>query len=214
MVWKLVIGNKNYSSWSLRAWLYLTEGGVKFDEVRIPLYVGDWEAQLKKVSPTMQVPVLLEKGQAVWDSLAIMSYVESKVGWPKDFRGEAMSAAHEMHSGFTGLRAEMPMNLKMKKHSHDLSDDAQRDVDRVKAIWQTALARHDGPYLYGDSLTITDVMYAPVVTRFISYGIPIDDPRTKAYMDAIVALAGMKAWHAAAIAETEIIHKYDALFLY
>ena len=205
---RLVLANKNYSSWSLRAWLYLKESGLAFDEEIVPMYVGDWK---KKLGPAGKLPTLVDGTTEVWDSWAIMTYAQTKgatVGWPTDHAGEAMSVAAEMHSGFMALRGELPMNFKLRT-TLQLSDDAQKDVDRVISIWTTALDR-GSTFLYGDHVTIPDIMFAPVVSRFRTYGVPVS-PLLAKYMDAIEALPSMIEWSNAALAESDTIPHYDAL---
>lgn len=216
---QLVIGNKNYSSWSLRAWLYLTEAGVAFDEVRIPLFTeGDWRERILRYNPSGRVPALVDGDVRVWDSWAIIEHVRHRhevlVDWPDDAtaRGEALSVAAEMHAGFLGLRNELPMNIRASAPGRwtKLSDGTKRDVDRIRTIWTGCLERHAGPYLFGDTFTIADVLYAPVASRFRTYGIELDEP-SRRYVQAVFDRPGMATWCEQARAETERIAFIDAL---
>ena len=214
----LVIGNKNYSSWSLRAWLYLTEAGVAFEEKRIPLFTEGFRDQLRPYNPTCRVPALVDGNVFVWDSWAIIEHVrhsyDVSVDWPSDpvLRGEALSVAAEMHAGFLAVRAELPMNIRMSMQGRweQLSEDARTEVSRIRDIWTRCLERHGGPYLFGSSLTIPDIVYAPVASRFRTYGIELDTA-CEAYVEAIHDIAGMRAWTEAARAETEHLEFVDGL---
>lgn len=216
----LVIGNRNYSSWSLRAWLYLTESGIEFQERRIVLFEPGWKERVMQVSPTGRVPVLWDDDLAVWDSWAIIEHARTahggSVGWPEDpaIRAHAMSVAAEMHAGFLNVRNDLPMNLRAPPAdpSVTLARESERtriEVERIRTIWTECLERHGGPFLFGD-LTIADIMYAPVATRFRTYGVMMDEHH-EAYVEAIFGLEGMKTWVAAAREETESIGFIDEL---
>jgi glutathione S-transferase len=200
----LYIGNKNYSSWSLRPWLALKEGSVAFDEVQIPLYQPDSRAKLLLAGPTAKVPVLHHGPVRVWESLAICEYAAelfpSAHLWPLDpaLRAHARSISNEMHAGFAALRTHMPMDMRARKAPKSINDQVRADIARVTSIWKECRMRfgHGGQLLFG-SFTIADAMFAPVVSRFTTYGVDVDSV-SKAYMDAIWALPAMRAWKEAA----------------
>ena len=203
----LVIGSKNYSSWSLRPWLLLRAFDVAFDEILLPLDTPEFYARIGNYSPTGRVPVLHDGEVRVWDSLAIAEYANERWlggrGWPADVaaRAHARAISAEMHSGFSALRMELPMNCRKRVQNHPTSADAQRDIARVKAIWRQMRERFGagGAFLFG-ALGIADAMYAPVVLRFVSYGFALD-PAERAYADAILALPAMREWLAATVNE-------------
>jgi len=199
----LVVGNKNYSSWSLRPYLALAHTGAKFDEIMIPLDQPDTKENIKRHSPTGRVPVLLHDGVSIWDSLAIMEYIaelfpEAKL-WPDDraARAWARSVSAEMHSGFATLRQELPMDLR-KRVTKTWSAQAEADIQRILASWETCRAAFasKGPYLFG-AFSNADCMYAPVVGRFFTYGVPVTGA-AREYMDTIWALPSMQTWLEAA----------------
>ncbi len=211
----LVIANRNYSSWSLRAWLFLKHVGVPFQEIRIPLDQPDTHAQIARYSPSGRVPVLLDGELAVWDSLAICEYVNEAVaganGWPADRaeRAVARSVSAEMHSGFQALRGELPMNIRARRRVTP-TDAARADIRRVLAIWETCRAQYGagGPWLFG-RFSIADAMYAPVVFRFRNYGIELAG-EAAAFASAVLAHPAVVEWVAAAEAETEIVPSDEA----
>ena len=215
----LVIGNKNYSSWSLRPWLALRMAGLAFDEVRIPLYQDGSREQILRHSPAGRVPILRDGDVVIWDSLAICEYVAElapQAGlWPADraTRAHARSISAEMHAGFTTLRGSMPMNLRKLGERLVTPPPAQveADIERIVAIFEACRAQHAarGPFLFG-AFTIADAMYAPVVTRFRSYSVGLP-AASQAYAGAIAALAPMREWTAAGVAESEEFAQYDAL---
>ncbi|MBW8368510.1 MAG: glutathione S-transferase family protein [Arenimonas sp.] len=215
MATTLVIGNKNYSSWSLRPWLLLRHYGVAFDEVRLLLDTPGFAAQVARWSPSRRVPALHDGDLVVWDSLAICEYANERWlggnGWPADLaqRAVARSAAAEMHSGFSALRSQMPMNLRRQPRLPHWDAHAGADVARVQQLWNDLRDRHDGPYLCGDQFGIVDAMFAPVCARLRSYGVPLDATGT-AYVRAIFALPAMQEWEAAALAETERVASDEA----
>lgn len=208
---KLVIGNKNYSSWSLRPWLLLTHAGIPFEEIPVPLFRAGFAEQVAKYSPAGKVPVLLDGDISVWDSLAIAEYLAERFPehalWPADAaeRAHARSICAEMHSGFGALRGQMPMNVTAVLPGMGWNIAVQRDVDRIAAIWTGLRVRHDvrGPFLFG-TFSIADAFYAPVVSRFATYGVHLPD-EAKAYADFILALPAMQAWIAAAREENDFI---------
>jgi glutathione S-transferase len=213
---KLVIGNRNYSSWSLRAWLLLAEAGIDFDEQRIALDMPGTAAELKKYTPAGRVPVLLLESYAVWDSLAIAETVAERWPdrklWPDDprARAHARSISAEMHAGFAALRAAMPMNCRATGRKVPISDAVTADIDRILAIWSDCRQRYgkQGDWLFG-RFSVADAMYAPVVLRFRSYG--IRPPKAASvYPARLLESKAMKKWLTAAEAETEIIEADEA----
>jgi glutathione S-transferase len=211
----LVIGNKCHSSWSLRPWLLMREFGLSFEEVLIPftdpIDTPEWKDEVRKYSPAGKVPALVDRGVHVWDSLAIIDYLADTQPdlaiWPRDRAARAMarSIAAEMHSGFQALRGACPMNLGKRFAQRDRGPAVAKDVARVAEIWTTARARfgEGGPFLFGP-FTAADAMYAPVVTRFENYAIPVD-PICRAYMDSVMATCGFQEWREAALAEPWIV---------
>lgn len=207
---KLIIGNRNYSSWSLRPWLVLKHIGVPFEEELIPLEHLDTATRISRYSAAGRVPVLLDAGLAVWDSLAIAEYLNEKFPearlWPEDAaaRAVARSVSAEMHSGFPDLRNDLPMRLRSRFAARPLRKQAQADVVRIQAIWCECRARFGsrgrGPFLFG-AFGIADAMYAPVVSRFRTYAVPLD-ATCAAYADAVWSLPALREWAAAAEKET------------
>ena len=207
MALTLVLGNKNYSSWSLRPYLALAHYKIPFDEIVIPLYEGDWKQAILKHSPAGKVPVLVDGEIAVWESLAILEYLAEKFPklalWPADPAGRAHARAisTEMHSGFAALRQACSMNLKRVPRPIVLPPEAVADVERVTQIWNDTRARFGkgGKFLFGD-FSAADCMYAPVATRIRTYSIPVDLVAS-AYVDAIHALPAFIAWREAGLKE-------------
>ena len=216
---KLIIGNKNYSSWSLRGWLACKQSGLAFEEIQVPLYGDDWDATKKQndnIAPSSgRVPVLWDGDAVVWDSLAIIEYLSDKVGrdrfWPKedDARAMARSMVAEMHSSFAALRSQCPMNIRRKVEDPAIDDAAKADVVRVLTLWAEARARfgRGGPYLFG-TFSAADIFYAPVVSRFISYGIAVPG-FALAYMEALWSHEWLQSWIAAAEAEDWVIEQFE-----
>ena len=213
-MYRLVIGNKNYSSWSLRPWLLMTEAHIPFDEVRLGLGTPQFAEQIGRYSPTGRVPVLLDGTDgaepfAVWDTLAIVEYLAEAAPdrrlWPSDprARARARSMCAEMHAGFGALRTGLPMNVSASLAGLGWNVAVQNDVDRLVAMWRACLDAHGGPMLFG-AFTAADAFFAPVVSRFVTYGIALP-PDIAAYRDRVMALDGMRAWAAAAAAETVFI---------
>lgn len=211
----LVIGNKNYSSWSLRPWLLLRHFGVAFQEHGLLLDTPSFAEEIGRWSPNRSVPALHDDDLVVWDSLAICEYVNEHFlggrGWPADphARAQARSAAAEMHSGFTALRKQMPMNCRRQPDDYRWNADANRDIERVQALWRDLRQAHGsgGPFLCGE-FGIVDAMFAPVLVRFAGYGVGLD-ATAQAYDDAIRALPAFAEWHAAALAETVRLPETD-----
>jgi glutathione S-transferase len=211
----LVIGNKNYSSWSLRPWLLLRQAGIPFDEVYIPLYRPDSAAALAQWSPSGKVPALHDGDVRVWDSLAICEYLAERFPdrqlWPADAtaRAVARSVSAEMHSGFAALREHMSMNIRARRPGRGRTPESLADVERIQAIWTDCRARfgQGGDFLFG-RFCIADAMYAPVVLRFQTYGVALKGA-AKDYADAMLALPALKAWVADALTEAERIEKFE-----
>lgn len=210
MALTLVIGNKAYSSWSLRPWLLLKHGNVAFDEVRIPLYREDSAAALAKWSPTGKVPVLIDDGLVIAESIAILEYAAERFpdgcGWPADVAARALAraASAEMHAGFGALRMAMPFNCRSRRRV-SLSHAAAQDVARVQALWAECRTRFGagGPWLFG-RFSPADAMFAPVALRFVTYGIALD-ATARAYVDAVAAHPAVRAWIESGTKEAEII---------
>ena len=211
---EIVVGNKNYSSWSLRAWLMLKKTRQPFEEVVIGLDRPDTAENIRKYSPSGRVPVLLSGNLTVWDSLAIGEYLAETVPaaklWPQDAeaRANARSISAEMHSGFAALRTHCPMKMK-ERIQQDTPQEALDDAARVRAIWTSTRERHGqgGPFLFG-AYTIADAMYAPVVSRFQTYGLPLTGAAA-AYAEAVWNDPDFQAWYEAARTETLRLPKYE-----
>jgi glutathione S-transferase len=209
---KLVIGNKNYSSWSLRGWLALAQAGLEFEEIRIPLSRPESKEQILRYSPSGKVPCLIDDGLTIFDSLAICEYVNEQHAagrlWPSDVaaRARARAVAAEMHSGFAALRTHMSMDIRARYPERGAAaqqrDDVAADIARIKEVWTECLAA-GGPLLFGE-FSIADAFYAPVVTRFATYGVALPGPLA-AYSDRVIALPSMRRWIAAARTEVETI---------
>ncbi|MGN6223382.1 glutathione S-transferase family protein [Pseudoxanthomonas sp.] len=213
----LIIGNKNYSSWSLRPWLLLRQFGVEFDEIRLPLDTPEFFAEVKRYSPTGKVPALWDGELHLWDSLAICEYVNERwldgAGWPRERTARALArvAAAEMHSGFAGLRTQLPMNSRRQPDAYRWDEAAQRDIDRVQALWSELRMRfgQGGDFLCG-GFGIVDAMFAPVAIRFDGYGVPVDAV-AQDYMQALFALPAMREWREAGALETESVPGTEAM---
>jgi glutathione S-transferase len=216
MTLALIIGNKNYSSWSLRPWLALAHHKIPFDETVVNIYADDTKLRILQHSPAGKVPVLHDGEATVWESLAILDYLADKFPklnlWPADpvARGHARSVAAEMHSGFIGLRQNCPMTLKRLPRAIELTDAAKADVARITALWNDCRERYgrQGGFLFGE-FSAADCMYAPVATRIRTYEVPVDLV-SSAYVDAIHALPAFVAWREAALKESWTSH-YDHL---
>ena len=204
---KLVIGDRNYSSWSLRPWLVLRQAGVAFDEIQIRLREAGTKAEILRHSPSGKVPCLVDGEVAVWDSLAICEYLAEKHPslWPANprMRAEARSISAEMHSGFIALRHDMPMEIHAYKPHDGRTAGAEADIARIISIWQSCRKRfgQHGPFLFGE-FSIADAMFAPVVWRFLTYAVSLP-PEARAWVDTMAALPAMREWHAAALAEVK-----------
>lgn len=207
---KLIIGNKNYSSWSLRPWIAMTMAGIPFEETVIPLYEPGSAAQILQHSPAGKVPVLIDGDIHVWESLAILDYLAElhpDAGlWPEDraARAFARSVAHEMHAGFLPLRRACPMNFWLIPKPRPIPDDAMANVRRIDAIWSDCVHRSGGPFLFGKRFGAADAMYAPVVARFFNYGVAVS-PAARSYMQVVMTTPAWEAWRAAALKENWVM---------
>jgi len=213
----LIIGNKNYSSWSLRPWLLLRHHGIAFEEVRLPLDTPEFASGIARFSPSGRVPVLHRGDLVVWDSLAICEFVNETFldgrGWPDDAdaRAVARSASAEMHSGFLAMRNALPMNCRKRAKGFVVPSEAERDIARVKQLWRDCRARFgaSGPFLFG-GFSIADAMYAPVVLRFRTYGVALDGVE-RDYAAAMLDVPAMRQWLQDAETEGLPLPKYDAI---
>jgi glutathione S-transferase len=211
MALKLIIGNKNYSSWSLRPWLAMKVAGIAFDEQLIPLYEPGSRELMLKYSPAGKVPVLIDDNTLIWESLAILEYLAEKFPkaglWPSDAfaRGHARAVASEMHAGFQALRKNCPMNLWLPVKKRPQLDDVMDNVRRIDALWSDCRSRfgQGGPFLFG-AFGAADAMYAPVASRLHTYDIPVSAV-SRAYIDAILALPAFAEWRAAGLKETWVM---------
>jgi glutathione S-transferase len=214
----LTLSSKNYSSWSLRGWLLARFSGLEFAEVMLHPDDADAKAEMLLLAPSMLVPCLRHAGITVWDTLAIAEYlneVRPKAGLlpaDKAARAHCRAICGEMHSGFTSLRSALPMNLKGSFPGYKVWSRAMTDIERVLDIWRGCLATHGGPFLYGAQRSMADAMYAPVVTRLLTYDVQIKDPACLAYCQTIMTLPEMLEWVAAAKAEPEAIDELEVEF--
>ena len=200
---KIIIGNRAYSSWSMRGWLAVKQSGEEFEEFVVPLFDDEWEKRREgdEFAPSLgKVPILWDGDCVVWDSLAIIDFLADRHGrdlfWPADesARGMARSMAAEMHSGFANLRRELPMNVRKSFPPIALTDVVRSEIDRIMQLWAQARARFGGTgeFLFGDWCA-ADIMYAPVVTRFITYGVPVP-PFAALYIKAVLSHAHVNDW--------------------
>lgn len=212
----IYLANKKYSSWSMRPWLVLHAFGIPFDETVVPLKQADTKERIAAVSPSGKVPALVDGEVSVWESLAIIEYLAEKYPdkniWPADrvARAHARAIANEMHGGFMPLRQACPMNLAKRFKTPTMIDDLAANLARIGDIWRSTRARFgkDGPFLFG-AFNAVDAMYAPVVTRFETYGLPVA-PDSRAYMRAVQAHPSFLAWRRAGLAEPWTIDDYEA----
>ena len=216
MTLKLVIGNKNYSSWSMRPWLALRANDIAFEEVFIPLYTGEADKQrILDVTHSGKVPALVDGDITIWDSLAIIEYAAERFPqarlWPEDraARAHARSISAEMHSGFVALRSECGMNLHRPIGAIALSADARANIARIQEIWIECRERYgkSGPFLFG-AFSGADAMFAPVVHRFRTFAIELP-PVAADYMKTMMALPAFQEWTKAGLAETIVIEKFE-----
>lgn len=215
---KLIIGNRAYSSWSMRGWLAVKQSGEAFEELVVPMFDAEWEKRREgdEFAPSLgKVPILWDGDCVVWDSLAIIEFMADRVGrekyWPEDAgaRGMARSMAAEMHSSFPNLRRELGMNVRKSFPPKKLTEEVVGEIDRILQLWAQARARFGGTgeFLFG-SWCATDMMYAPVVTRFITYGVPVPS-FAGAYMKAVLSHPDVSEWIDAAQDEPWVIDQYE-----
>lgn len=213
MTIQLLIGNKNHSSWSLRAWLALKETGIPFEETVIELYAPGAKEKILDWSPMGKVPTIKDGGLHVWDSLSVLEYLAEtypeKQLWPADkaARAHARSVSAEMHSSFRAIRMEMPMDIRAERPDLPMSEECLADAARMEEIWTDCLKRYGGPFLFGH-FTIADCMYAPIPYRFRTYGY---EPKAQAadYMRHMLARPSMREWEAAALKETWRLERFE-----
>jgi glutathione S-transferase len=209
MTLHLTIGNKNYSSWSLRPWIAMKVAGIPFEETVIPIYVAGSREKFLARSPAGKVPILQDGAVTVWESLAILEYVAEtypQAGlWPADraARAHARAIANEMHGGFQPLRRQCPMNMWRPVKKLELDPEAAANVQRIDAMWSDCLERSGGPFLFG-TFTAADAMYAPVVSRLHAYAADVAKA-SAAYMQAVMALPAWQEWCAAALKEEWVL---------
>ena len=216
---KLIIGNKNYSSWSLRGWLAAKQSGLHFEELTVPIMGEGWaetKRDMGEMAPSSgKVPILWDEDAVVWDSLAILEYLADKVGrdrfWPKEesARGTARAMVAEMHSSFRALRRELPMNVRKRIELEGVSDETKGDVVRILTLWAEARARFggSGPFLFG-TFGAADIFFAPVVSRFVTYGIGVPG-FAQAYMQAVWEHDWMQEWISASEDEEWVIEQFE-----
>jgi glutathione S-transferase len=211
----LVIGNKNYSSWSVRPWVAMTAFGIPFQEVRVLLDQSDTASRIAAYSAAGRVPVLIAGEITIWDSLAICEYLAEQFPekhlWPHDVAARAMarSVSAEMHSGFSGLRNAMSMNIRASLPGRGRTPEAQGDIGRISEIWEECLSRFGHhQFLFGE-FSIADAFFAPVVMRFRTYGVSLA-PALQAYCERVLAHPAVARWVSEALAETEMAPKHDA----
>jgi glutathione S-transferase len=213
----LTLSSKNYSSWSLRGWLMCRFAGLEFTEVMVSPDDADARKELLLLAPSIRVPCLTHDGAKVWNTLAIAQYLNEIAPDAGLMPAERIARAHcrsvsgEMNSGFANLRASLPMNLKGKFPGHKVWAGAQPDIDRITEIWTECLATYGAPYLFGKQRTMADAMYAPVVTRFLTYDVKLSKPCIL-YCQTIMAMPEMKEWVAAAKLEPDDIEELDMDF--
>jgi len=211
----LVVGNKNYSSWSMRPWIGMKATGIPFDETVTPIYQPGAKEKLLTYSPAGKVPILLDGDVRIWESLAILEYVAEKFPqaglWPADAaaRAHARAISSEMHAGFLPLRRHLPMNMWRVVATRHLTSEAAANVKRIDAMWTDCRARFGagGPFLFG-KFTAADAMYAPVISRFATYAVEVTAP-ARAYMEAVMALPAWKEWETAALQEETVLPDFE-----
>lgn len=215
---KLILGNRAYSSWSMRGWLAVKHSGEEFEELVVPMFDEEWEKRREgdEFAPSLgKVPILWDGDCVVWDSLAIVEFLADRHGketyWPQDEPacGMARSMAAEMHSGFSNLRRDLPMNVRKTFPFKPLSEEVRNEIERILQLWAQARARFagTGPFLFGDWCA-TDMMYAPVVTRFITYSVPLP-PFAELYMKAVLSHPHVIEWIDKAQDEPWVIEQYE-----
>jgi glutathione S-transferase len=218
----LIIGNKNYSSWSLRPWIFMKTAGIEFEEKPVALFTDNTEEELKPYYSNYKVPILLDGELIVWDSLSILEYLTEKFpdskGLPLDINARALarSLCAEMHSSFPDLRTDMPMNCRKKFKNFDISQETQTDINRIKQLWRYCRRNYheNGEWLLGE-YSIADAMFAPIALRFDGYGVPLDGVEAD-YVNTVLTHPEMLNWINAGKAEKEIIEfdEVEAEFVY
>lgn len=211
---QLVIGNKNYSSWSMRPWLLLRHHNVPFDEIKVALFSDGYEQVLARYSPSMRVPVLIDAGHTVWDSLAICEYLSERYlahgAFPQDIyqRARCRSYCSEMHAGFTAIRSQLPMNCRARRRV-ELTPEVTKEIRRVDQIWSEARKQFGsgGDYLFG-AFSVADCMFAPMAMRFHTYSVALSDT-ARAYVATLLENAAVQQWRADARAEAEVLPAYE-----
>ncbi|CAN5366673.1 glutathione S-transferase family protein [soil metagenome] len=215
-MFQLYIADKNYSSWSMRPWVLMKAARIDFQETTIRLAEPGTAAAIAAVSPSRTLPVLHDGNLRIWDSLAIIEYLDDlypQAGvWPSstNVRAVARSVAAEMHAGFAALRQHMPMNIRARFPGHGRNAEVDADIARIVGIWQHSLDSFGGPYLYGQEFLAPDAMFAPVVMRFITYGVELP-PDCQAYVQAVLNHPAVAAWVLDAMADPKAIERYDQL---
>ena len=213
----LVIGNRNYSSWSLRAWLAMKQAGARFSEIQIWFHEDGDRSRRLAYSPAGKVPTLQHGEIAVWDTLAIAEYLnecfpEANL-WPRDVRARARARTlcAEMHSGFSHVRAQMPMNCRARKEAHDRGPDVTADVRRLVDIFEETRQDHgsSGPFLFG-ARSLADAFFAPIASRFITYAIDLPE-RAREYCRTLMESPAMQEWLEAAASEPHSVAEYDQM---
>ena len=213
----LTISSKNYSSWSMRGWLLARLAGLSFDEIMISPDDPAMRAEILLLAPSILVPCLSHEGIEVWDTLAIAEYLNEirpkahLLPADRKARAHCRAICGEMHSGFSALRSALPMNLKARYTEFRIWARAQADIDRICVIWRVCLNTYGGPYLFGKQVCMADAMFAPVVTRFITYSVELD-AACKAYCDTVMALEPVQEWVAEAMLEPDGIDELEAEF--
>ena len=212
----LYIGDKNYSSWSMRAGVALRAALIPHQEILVRLNEPDTARQIGAISPSGRVPALRDGDLVIWDTLAIIETIAERFPergiWPVDpaARAHARSASAEMHSGFAGLREAMPMNIRKRYPGKGHTPQADADIERIVALWSDALSRHGGPFLFG-AFSAADAMFAPVVMRFVTYAVELP-VACQAYVDTMLAHSAVAGWVSEAHADTRVVERYDALY--
>jgi len=210
---QLFIGNQNYSSWSLRAWLIFSQHQLDVEIVKLRLFTNDFYQRLENITPAAKVPTLVHNDITVWDSLAILEYINEQllqgVAWPDSIaeKAKARAIAAEMHSGFSDLRNELPMNIRARRKV-ELSEGAIKDIARIDAIWSEQQEQYPDSWLFGE-WSIADAMYAPVVLRFETYGIELSGG-AKRYQQKVLNSAAIQQWIQEASTETDIVEEDEA----